>query len=47
MITGLLVFFGAPIFMLYFIVRVAYGLYKEYKESKEFDEYLKRKYNLS
>ena len=44
MLTGLFVIVGAPIFTLVFVVRVFYGLYKDYKENQEFEEYLKRKY---
>ncbi len=44
MFTGLLVFLGAPIFVLILIVRLIYGFYKDHKENQEFEEYLKRKY---
>ncbi len=44
MFTGLLVFLGAPIFVLILVVRLIYGFYKDYKENQEFEEYLKRKY---
>ena len=44
MFTGLLVFSGAPIFVLILVVRLIYGFYKDYKENQEFEEYLKRKY---
>ena len=44
MFTGLLVFLGAPIFVLILVVRLIYGFYKDYKENQEFEEYLRRKY---
>ena len=44
MFTGLLVFLGAPIFVLILVGRLIYGFYKDYKENQEFEEYLKRKY---
>ncbi len=47
MITGLLVFFLAPVFMAYLIIRIIYGLYKEYKEKRRFEEELKLRYHIS
>lgn len=45
MLTELLVFIGAPIFLLVFVVRLIYGFYKDYTENQEFEEYLKVKYH--
>lgn len=47
MLTGLLVFVGAPIFVLVLLIHIVYGLYKDYKEERKFKEHLKRKYPLA
>ena len=46
MFMGLLVFLVTPLFVLVLAIRFIYGFYKDYKEDQEFEDYLKRKYNL-
>lgn len=47
MLTGIIVLFGIPIFLIVFVSHILYDLYRLHAKQKKFENRLKKKYPLA